>query len=80
VQRAALDVGEQRGHEEQAGHEEDHRREPEGVLGHHADRDVQARDDRAQRDREQRRLAEPAHDLGAGELRAAAELVTGPSG
>ena len=58
--RPALDVGERGEHEQQAGGEEDQRRQPEAAVGDDAEREVEREADRRVGDREQQRDAEEA--------------------
>jgi hypothetical protein len=60
VERAALDVGGDREDEQQARQQEGDGREAERVVGHLAEHHEQPGHDRAEQDREQRRLAQPA--------------------
>ena len=70
--RAALEVAERGEHEQEARGQEDQRRQPEPVLGDHADREVEREADRCVGDGEQ-----PRHAEDAPRQRALAELHAG---
>ena len=78
VERGALDVGGHRDGEEEPGDHVDERRQPERVAGDDAEREEHRRDDGAQRDGEQRGLAQPARDPQPRTLGALAQPLARP--
>ncbi len=78
MERGALDVGGHRDGEEEPGDHVDERRQPERVAGDDAEREEHRGDDGAQRDGEQRGLAQPARDPQPRSLGALAEPLARP--
>jgi hypothetical protein len=62
VQRVALDVRHRGQDEEDAGEQEDHRREAEGVARNHAEREVHGRTERARADDGEAGRTEPGDE------------------